>query len=90
MIEVQLKDNSFIYINPDMIISMKANATKEIQDMNGNTYTVNDAIKADTFTIEMVGGKTYELTKLGVNILRKRMSRADFNPEYYYNGIHHM
>lgn len=87
MIEIQLKDKSFIVINPQFIMSMKSNKTKEVQDAKGNTYNVNDWLKGDTFTITMIDGTTHELSKLGINILRKRIQRADFDPAYYSMGI---
>lgn len=81
MIEVQLTDGSFKTINPMLILEIKSNKTKEvIHSRTGRTYQVNDYIKGTEFTITMVGGTSYTLTKLGLDLLRKQQPRGDFDP----------
>ena len=87
MIEVQLFDKSFETINPNLILSMKSDVTKEVEDSNGNKYTVNDYIKGTKFTITFINGDTRELSKLGLDILRQKQPRADFDPQYFKLGI---
>lgn len=88
MIEVQLFDKSFETINPNLILSMKSDVTKEVEDSSGNKYTVNDYIKGTKFTITFINGDTRELSKLGLDILRQQLHRADFVPSMYKNAIY--
>lgn len=81
MVEVQLKDGTFVSINQSMIKELKSNKTKEIIDKKtGRVYNVNDYQTGEEFTVTMIDGSTYTLTKLGLDILRKGDPRIDFNP----------
>lgn len=81
MVEVQLKDGSFVSINQSMIIELKADKTREVIDKKtGKVYNVNDYLNGTEFTIKMIDGTTYVLTKLGLDVLRKGDPRIDFNP----------
>lgn len=81
MVEVQLKDGTFVSINQSMIKELKSNKTKEIIDKKtGRVYNVNDYQTGEEFTVTMIDGSTYILTKLGLDILRKGDPRIDFNP----------
>lgn len=88
MIEVQLFDGSFETINPNLILSMKSDTTKTVTDSKGIEYTVNDYIKGKKFTITFINGSTKELSKLGLDILRQQLHRADFDPKMYKSAIY--
>lgn len=88
MIEVQLHDGTFETINPNLILTMKSDTTKTVTDSKGNEYTVNDYIKGKKFTITFVDGTTKDLSKLGLDILRQQLHRADFDPRMYKNSIY--
>lgn len=88
MIEVQLYDGSFETINPNLILSMKSDVTKTVTDSKGNNYVVNDYIKGKKFTVTFVNGSTKELSKLGLDILRQQLHRADFDPKMYRSSIY--
>ncbi len=87
MIEVQKFDGSFVAINPSMIVTMECDKTKIVKDDNNVEYNVNDFVNATKATITFVTGDKLELSKLGMQILRQRMTRADFDPEYYKHSI---
>lgn len=88
MIEVQLKDKSFKTINPDMIVEMESNKKKKIIDSRtGVEYEVNDYQTGDEFTIIMLNNKTYTLSKLGLDILRKAQARGDFDPNMFHSMV---
>lgn len=86
MIEVQLKDGSFLTINPNLIKTIKSNKTTK-KYSNGVEYTVNDYITGDEFTVTFTDGETIALSKLGLDILRQKQPRADFDPQYFKLGI---
>lgn len=88
MIEVQLHDGTFETINPNLILTMKSDTTKTVTDSKGNEYKVNDYIKGKKFTITFVDGTTKDLSKLGLDILRQQLHRADFDPRMYKNSIY--
>lgn len=87
MIEVQKFDGSFVTINPSMIVTMQCDKTKIVTDDNNVTYDVNDFINATKVTVTFVNGDKIDLSKLGMQILRQRMTRADFDPAYYKHAI---
>lgn len=87
MIEVQKFDGSFVTINPSMIVTMECDKTKIVTDDNNVDYNVNDFVNATKVTITFVNGDKIDLSKLGMQILRQRMTRADFDPKYYKHSI---
>lgn len=81
MIEVQLVDGSFKTVNPTLILEIESNLKRKVIDSyTGKEYEVNDYLTGTEFTITMIGGTTYKLSKLGLDLLRKQQQRGDFDP----------
>ncbi len=73
LVEVQLKDNSFIIIESSNISSVKASSTKTIETSNYGSFNgvANMSDQNGSFTVKMIGGDTHELSYAGFQTLRE-------------------